>query len=107
VAVEPADIEAIAARVVELIDLRSRTTARFIDATELAHLLGVRRNWVYEHASQLGAIRLSGTRGRLRFDAEAVTRALQPVPAPEAEGRRERPTVRRRRASPGVDLLPF
>lgn len=44
--------------------------ARFADARTVAHLLGVDRSWVYEHAKQLGAVRLGGPHGRLRFDLE-------------------------------------
>lgn len=42
--------------------------ARLVDAATLARMLGVERDWVYAHAGQLGAVRLGGPRGRLRFD---------------------------------------
>ena len=49
------DIEAVAARVVEL--LRDSTTGprRYVDAATLARTLGVERDWVYARARELGA----------------------------------------------------
>jgi hypothetical protein len=48
-----------------------------IDAAELARLLGVQRGFIYDHAAELGAIRLgSGSRPRLRFQSDvAVVKA--------------------------------
>jgi hypothetical protein len=75
---DPALAEAIARRVVEL--LRSEETgerpARLVDAAALARELGVEREWVYAHAEQLGAVRLGGPHGRLRFDRREVSRRL-------------------------------
>jgi hypothetical protein len=50
-------IEAIASRVVELIEERP-TERGLVDAAELARRLGMTRWWVYENATKLGAIRL-------------------------------------------------
>ena len=75
---EPDLVEAIARRVVEL--LRGEETgecpARLVDAATLARELGVEREWVYAHAAQLGAIRLGGPQGRLRFDRREVGKRL-------------------------------
>jgi hypothetical protein len=107
-ALEPAEIDAIAERVAELIDQRARTRARLVDASELARLLGVRRSWIYEHAKLLGAIRLGGAMGRLRFEPEAATRALRPPSGQVTETAADGGSGRRaRRRSCGVDLLPF
>jgi hypothetical protein len=47
--------------------------APLIDAAQLAVLLGVSRDFIYEHADELGALRLgSGPRARLRFDLDAA-----------------------------------
>lgn len=74
-----AAIERIARRVVEL--LREEAPAprrtRLLDAAELATELNVERDWIYAHADDLGAIRLGGRHGRLRFDLEAVWVALE------------------------------
>lgn len=106
------DIEAIAERVVELLQAPVDTTGpvRLVDAAEVARRLGVDRGWVYAHAGQLGAIRLGTRTGRLRFDLHTLDRnlhALQPSARPSrlpraAHGRRRRST-----SAPGVDLLPY
>src|SRR4051812_15248143 len=70
------DVEAIARRVVELLDGSLGRRARYIDAATLANTLGVEREWVYAHTAQLGAIRLGGPHGRLRFDLEHVRQVL-------------------------------
>jgi hypothetical protein len=68
-------VEAIARRVVELLLEGPPTspTDTLIDAAEVARRFGVDRGWVYQHADELGAVRLGdGPRPRLRFQAEAV-----------------------------------
>lgn len=103
------DIEAIAHRVVELLGDRSATGAvRYVDAAQLADALGVQRDWVYAHAARLGAIRLGGPRGRMRFDLHHATRTLaghDPAPARQSD---RPPRQRQARASAaGVELLPY
>lgn len=75
---DPDLVEAIAVRVAELIGdgARSEASARLIDASALARELGVERDWVYSHAEDLGALRLGGPHGRLRFDREIVRERL-------------------------------
>lgn len=73
-------IETIAQRVAELLAAESSAPrpVRLVDAATVARALGVERDWVYAHADQLGAVRLGGPRGRLRFDLrtiEALARA--------------------------------
>ena len=63
-------VEAIAVRVVELLEAHRALAepGRMGDAQALASVLGVSRDYVYEHAEELGAVRLGdGPRGRLRF----------------------------------------
>jgi hypothetical protein len=83
VALDPDDIERIAQRVAELLandHWMSRAHARagapeavrLVDAATVARTLGVTRDWVYLHANELGAIRLGGKRGRLRFDLQKI-----------------------------------
>jgi hypothetical protein len=107
-------VEAIAHRVVELLDQRDRPAAALVDATTLARLLGVSRATVYEHASELGAIEVgAGDRPRLRFDVETAhaawtrrvssERSHEPEsPAPIAVARRRRT----KRAGSESGLLP-
>lgn len=55
-------------------------TDRLLTAEELAHVLNVKRSYVYERADALGALRLGkGPRARLRFDLEDVKRRLRPA----------------------------
>ena len=71
--------EPVAKRVVELMKeegvLPSPTTSKpWLRAAEVARRLGVTRDWVYEHASELHAVRIGGgPRPRLRFPPD-VTR---------------------------------
>ncbi len=65
--------EAVVERVLEVIrdeglDHRASEDRTWLDAQEVANRLGVSREWVYEHASELGAARIGkGPRPRLRF----------------------------------------
>jgi hypothetical protein len=93
-----------------------RSSPVLVDAAALAVHLSVDRSYVYEHATELGAIRLgSGPRARLRFDLEDVRRRLSATscsasreseavdPAPTA-GLRPR---RRRQTGTTAQLLPI
>jgi hypothetical protein len=52
------------------------TTARLVNAAELAHVLGVSRSMVYAHAAELGALEVgNGGRPRLRFDPQQALSA--------------------------------
>ena len=84
--------------------------ARLVDAQTLAGILGVTRSFVYEHADELGALRLgSGPKARLRFDVEraiaclASRRSVAPEPARKTAPRWRRP----RRMGTSVELLPI
>jgi hypothetical protein len=99
---DPEDIESIAARVAELLREQTPSTAsRLADAAEVARELGVDRDWVYAHAEELGATRLGGARGRLRFDLVRIRRDLAcpddagSRPATARRPRRQPPTRRR------------
>ncbi len=73
-----ATIEAIAARVAQLINSQPDQPAVLMDAQQIAGHFGLSRAWVYEHAQELGAIQLgTGTRPRLRFDLATVTETLR------------------------------
>jgi hypothetical protein len=104
---DPADIEQIARQVADLIAAtQARPSGQFIDAAELAALLGVERDWVYAHANALGAIRLGGPRGRLRFDLQRVQDAW---PAPRTSGARRGTGRSRKKRSRGTSagLIPY
>jgi hypothetical protein len=99
---DPELAETIARRVVEL--LRGKEAeerpARLVDAATLARELGVEREWVYAHAEQLGAVRLGGPHGRLRFDRHEVGKRLGG--AKPATWRPPRRAPRRHRPSTGA-----
>jgi hypothetical protein len=105
---DPADIERIAQRVADLIAAtHTQPLGRFVDASQLAEVLGVERDWIYANANSLGAIRLGGPRGRLRFDLQRVREAW---PAPAANKPRRapgRPRRKRSKAKRGAGLIPY
>jgi hypothetical protein len=89
------DIEQIARRVAALIaSTHAHTAPRYVDATDLAQMLDVDREWVYEHARRLGTIRLGGPRGRLRFDVRQLAEVLSPTDV-VAKPKRGAPSRRR------------
>ncbi|MHB1837224.1 MAG: hypothetical protein ACYCXW_19925 [Solirubrobacteraceae bacterium] len=82
-----------------------------VDAAEIARLHGKTRSWVYEHAGELGAVRLgSGPRPRLAFSparvAERLEKVEEPTPAqlPKTSQRRRR-RERASRTASGAPLL--
>ncbi len=98
------DIEAVAARVVELLHEQTEHPARLVDAAALARILGVERDWVYARARELEAIRLGdGPRAPLRFDLRRVRELLS-----TGGGRQARPAepTPRRRGRPRKSALP-
>lgn len=91
------EIDAIAQRVVELLDARTSRNA-LIDARDTARRLGVARAWVYAHARELGGVRLGeGARARLRFDPAVIDARLarlnrvEPAVAPAPVDRADPP----------------
>lgn len=102
----PASILAIAEKVVELLKAEpSSTPGRYLTAAEVADRFAVSRDWVYAHAEELGAERLTdGPRARLRFDPARVVDALaKPFTTPPT---RSAPPKRRTTTST-ADLLPI
>jgi hypothetical protein len=106
----PRCIEAIATRVIELLREHTRDLQHpesLIDVAELARRTGLSRTWIYEHARELGAIRLGdGPKARLRFNPDTVKRLLEREPPPRVE---PAPAKRRRqiRAINAIKLLPI
>lgn len=102
-------VTAIAERVVEL--LRDEGVAvDLINAGEVARRFGVSRDYVYEHAEELGAVRLGkGTRGRLRFDPSTVGERLgsRAVRTAESQPQQEKQRAVRRTQPDSGNLLPI
>jgi hypothetical protein len=72
---DSASVEAVARRVAEL--LGGGDEDELVDAAEIARRFGVSRDYVYEHADDLGAVRLGdGPKARLRFAPEVVRERL-------------------------------
>jgi hypothetical protein len=93
----------------EVIDrIEAYQDRQLLDAAELARVLGVDRQWVYDHQRELGAKRLgNGRKPRLRFELTRAVDALDelrdsgravpasgsepaPVPRPRNARRRRR-----------------
>lgn len=96
---EELSVERIAQRVVELLRAEESPRARLIDAATLAIELAVERDWVYAHADELGAIRLGGPNGRLRFDRVIVRERLRDK---AAKSKRQLPKGHRGRRAPAT-----
>ena len=101
-----ADVDAIAARVVELLR-DERRLALYVDTSAVARMLHVSGDWVRDHAAELGGIRVGdGPKGALRFDVRRVKVALEGrrLRRPRSEPkRRPGPAIR----AQGVELLPL
>ena len=81
--------EATAARLAEIVSASPGTFA-LVDARQLARDLGVSLDYVYAHATELGAMRLgSGPKARIRFDLDRARQALE-ARAGRSNGRRRR-----------------
>jgi hypothetical protein len=81
--------EATATRLAEIVSAAPGTFA-LVDARQLARDLGVSLDYVYAHATELGAMRLgSGPKARIRFDLDRARQALE-ARAGRSNGRRRR-----------------
>jgi hypothetical protein len=68
--------EATARRLAEMVS--APPTFGLVDARELAEGLGVSLDYVYSHATELGAMRLGmGPKARMRFDRDRARQALE------------------------------
>ncbi len=82
--------------------------SRLLSAGELGLRLGKSRDWVYDHASELGAVPLSeGARPRLGFDWANVQRLMQERAAKRSASTVEPKSTKPRKRTPpnGVPLL--
>lgn len=103
-------IDQLAERVADLLDRRRPAAPQgdptpggsgLLSASDVSRWWGVERGWVYQHADQLGVIRLgTGRRPRLRFDPERIRRAMGD-PLTDAESPSPRPARARRKPRAG------
>jgi predicted DNA-binding transcriptional regulator AlpA len=113
--VSPEEIDALAEAVSNRVVARIRAEPAappsepgLVDAAALAARLGVSRSWVYEHASELRAVRLgSGKRARLRFDMGEAVKAHASAPRCTAPAAPQAAKRRPRRAASSGELLPI
>lgn len=79
---DPPTVEAIARRVVEILEQRGLQSQELVDAAELARRFGIERSWVYSHAIELGAVKLAagpnhGFASTLRSQRECCGRRVR------------------------------
>ena len=112
--------DAVAERVIEVMNTQgisppTSSTSTWLDAQQVAQRLGVSREWVYQHADELGCIRLGGGRcPRLRFDPRVIRERLPRVgelpssrPTPRNRSSSRRGGTVSRRSDRGYELLDF
>jgi hypothetical protein len=97
---------------VRLSGLTPARSEPLVDGAEIARLHGKTRSWVYEHAGELGAVRLgSGPRPRLGFSPERVAAHFEkvnepkPLTLPQLAKPRRRRRPRTDRTPSGAELL--
>ncbi len=101
VVLAPETVEALARRCGGARVRRRPSVVALVSAAELASLLGVDRSWVYEHAAELGAVRLGdGPRSRLRFDPVRAKEAVSCFGGRRSGSVEERTVGRKRRGRP-------
>jgi hypothetical protein len=96
---DPALVDAVAQRVLELLERRALAPAsgELLTFADVAARYRVRPSWVYAHQRELGVVRLGdGPRARLRFDAQVVAASVDRH-AGRARTRSEDHRLRRRR----------
>lgn len=101
---EPADIEALAEAIADRFDAPRRR--KLLRVEDVATLLDVSHDFVYDHAAELGAVRLGRGRGAVRFDpteidAYITRRRVRPKAPPKRRRRRTR------RAAGDFELIPL
>jgi hypothetical protein len=105
---EHQDIEAIAHRVVELLEAPPR---KLLTVAEVARLLAVEPGFVYANQAELGVVRLpgKGRRPALRFDRDTLLERLDRSHVTQAQppARRTRRAQRARDATSLIELLPY
>lgn len=108
---DPADIDAVAERVAELLEhqaVESKQPGELVDAAAVARLLRVSRATVYAKADELGAVRLgNGKKPRLRFDPSRLPRPGSGDGSRNQPLRRARPRARKPSRDGDIELLPI
>jgi hypothetical protein len=105
----PDDVDAIATRVIELLQHQTPVAnGRLLTTAQAAQRLGRTQDWVRQHRHQLGLIPSQGERPRLLFNAQALDAyAATHTTRPAARPAPTQLTARRSRTKTTVDLLPI
>lgn len=84
-------------------------SVRILKVAEVARLLGRSAAWVYEHAAELGAIRMgNGPKARIGFDLSTIEQwKREHQVAPPQTRKPPRRRARRSAASSGSNLIPY
>lgn len=117
VRLDMASVEAVALRMVQLMDGGRAVISAglgLVDAATLAAELGVDRSWVYAHRDELGAVRIgTGAKPRLRFSLETAREMLacstskEPLATQAPVPSSGSPRRRRQRLGSSPELLPI
>ena len=86
------------------------SSSRVLNASEVGRLLGRDRQWVYDHAAELGAFRFGdGPKGRLGFDLATVERWMhgRQVCRTSTGTATRRPRPQQTAASRRAKLIPY
>lgn len=112
-------VEAIAQRVVELLStarvVSGADAGHLVDVADVARKYDVSPSWVYDHADELGVIRLgTGAKPRLRFDLDKVSQAMPSCSTSRRSGSPASPSAKptsrsrpRRSMGTSTELLPI
>jgi hypothetical protein len=99
--------ELVADRIAERLTAPASAPQELLDVKALAKALGVSPTWVYDHAGELGGIKLGrGPKARWRFDI-AVARDRMRTDPEASHARRQRARRHVAQTSKGVPLLPI
>jgi predicted DNA-binding transcriptional regulator AlpA len=113
---EPDQVQAIAEAVADVLAERGlvvyagpSSSARVLKVAEVARLLGRSSAWVYEHAAELGVIRMgTGPKARIGFDLATIERWKRDHQLAQPETRQPTRRRPRRTAMPSSDnLIPY
>jgi predicted DNA-binding transcriptional regulator AlpA len=112
---QPGDVRAIAEAVVDMLAERGLViyagpgaSARVLNAREVARLLGRSAPWVYEHATELGAIRMgNGPKARIGFDLATIEQWKRDHQSRPPETRKPARRPPRNAASRAANLIPY